>query len=183
MVHRAAWQHGLRDRGAWLHGSHGLYELLPHALLPHALLPHALLPHTLLPHALLPHALLPITLLPYALLPHALLPHAPLPHALLQFYFLSAGQAGMAEYVKAAGILLGGVGVLLLGYNADAIGEKGLTKIGSGVQGGLEGHTSAEAAGRQFGEEAFRRFEKLQLDHHHHIGDPKRSWWGWARGR
>ncbi len=64
----------------------------------------------------------------------------------------------MAEYVKAAGILLGGVGVLLLGYNADAIGEKGLTKIGSGVQGGLEGHMSAEAADRQFGEEAYRRF-------------------------
>lgn len=80
--------------------------------------------------------------------------------------------AGMAEYVKAAGILLGGLGVLLLGYNADAIGEKGLIKIGSGIKGGLEGHMSAEVAGGRFGKEAFRSFEKLQLDrHHHHIGD------------
>ena len=92
---------------------------------------------------------------------------------------------------KAAGILLGGLGVLvgcvfgglgilLLGSNADSIGEKGLLHIGSAIKGGLERHMSEEAAGRRFGKEAFRSFEKLQLDHHHHIGDPKRSWWTWA---
>jgi hypothetical protein len=82
---------------------------------------------------------------------------------------------GVGGVLGGVGGVLGGLGVVRLGYNADAIGEKGLTRIGSGIQGGLEGHMSAEAAGRQFGEEAFRSFEKLQLNHHHHVGDPKRS--------
>ena len=55
--------------------------------------------------------------------------------------------------MKAAGILLGGVGIFLLGssllHNADAIGEKGMSRIGAGIKGGLEGHMLAEAAGRQ----------------------------------
>ena len=101
-------------------------------------------------------------------------------------FFLSAGQAGMAENVKAAGILLGGMGILLggvlgglgvlrLGYDADAIGEKGLTKIGIGIKGDLEGHMSAEAAGRQFGEEASAASRGCNLITTTPLGRPLRS--------
>ena len=83
----------------------------------------------------------------------------------------------MAEWVRATGSLLAGVGaviaavggVLLVGQNMDKFAERGLTN-------GLASHMSAADAGKQFGEEAFKALSKMQHDHHQHMGNPKRSW-------
>ena len=51
---------------------------------------------------------------------------------------------------------------------------------GSGLaRDGLLGHMSADDAGKQFGEEAAKSFQKIQHDHQVHLGDRHRTWWGW----
>ena len=76
--------------------------------------------------------------------------------------------------MKAAGSLLAGLAAVMAALN---IGD------GHGLaRDGLLGHMSAKdaAAGQHFGEEAAKSFEKIQPEHHGHLGD--RTWWGWMSG-
>lgn len=82
----------------------------------------------------------------------------------------------MAEWVKAAGVLvfgvLGGSGMLLMGMNVDKFAEQG-----------LKSHMSAQDAGKQLGEKAFEAFAQMQHDHRLHFGNPQRSWLEWISGK
>lgn len=60
------------------------------------------------------------------------------------------------EYMKATGSLLAGVAAVVAAYN---VGD------GHGLaRDGLLGHMSAKDAGKQFGEEAAKSFEKIQQE-------------------